>query len=623
MKKRYFKVNGMGCAVCSGKVEKAVRALPGIQECAVNLLGASMIVVGDASSAAIIEAVKKVGYEAIADEEAEEGRSGGMVSQRKDAPCRMLISMVLLSILCYVSMGHVMHGWPLPLPAFLSVGLLEAALSLAVLLLNFRYFTGAISAISHGAPNMDVLVSMGASVAFGYSVFLQISGASPHLLYYESAAMIPALVSIGKWLEERAKGKTTTAIVALAALAPKTARVIRDGVEVEIPNGEIVLGDIFVVRAGDGIPADGEVVSGNGMLDESMLTGESRPAEKHEASRVSAGTFIVSGELRCRAVGVGADTTLAQIIRLVEEASASKAPIARTADRIAAVFVPFIICIAAVTVAVWLLLGATMAFALSCGISVLVVSCPCAMGLATPVAIIVGNGIAARNGILFKTAAALEMAGRISTVAFDKTGTLTEICLPKHQPVVPGTPEHLRSDSPTAVKTLGKMGLKTVLISGDRPEIATDIGAKVGISELHAGVLPGDKSKIVGDLKAKGKVAMVGDGINDAPALTLADLGIAIGAGTDVAINAAEVVLVKNSPLDVVKTIRIGRGVLAVVRQNLFWAFAYNIIGIPLAAGLFYPIFGWHLTPAFGAAAMSLSSIIVVLNSLRLNIKRF
>lgn len=738
-----YDITGMSCAVCSARVEKAVRAVEGVTECSVNLLTNSMTVEGDATPDAVIAAVRAAGYGAsqTGKETPKSEEKRPEVRRSPRLLRRLVVSGLLLLALMYLSMGHVM--WQFPLPAFLGerpflVGLCQMLLAASVMVINRVFFVNGAKALLHRAPNMDTLVSLGSLASFGYSVYVLIAllsadaagdhvGAMSHLhdLYFESAAMIVTLITLGKLLEARAKGKTTTALEALLRLAPKTATVLREGREITVAVEELAVGDIFLVRPGEQIPTDGEVVDGQSAVNESALTGESLPVDKEIGSSVFAGTMNESGFLRCRATRVGEDTTLSQIIRMVSDASASKAPIAKAADRVSGIFVPVVLAIALVTLTVWLAVGESIGFAVARAVSVLVISCPCALGLATPVAIMVGTGMGAKHGILFKTAASLETAGRIGIVVLDKTGTITQgdpsvvglypregvqegellslaAALEEHSEhplsaairkkaeeervdilsttefsVLPGrglsakigeerllggslsfiesqisvsdddraravslakegkTPllfargdrlfgiiavaDTLKADSKEAVGRLRRMGLRVVMLTGDNENTAREIARQVGIDEVVAGVLPGGKEAVIRELQKEGKVAMVGDGINDAPALTAADLGLAIGAGTDVAIDAADTVLVKSRLSDVPDAILLGKATLRNIRQNLFWAFLYNVIGIPLAAGVWIPLFGWTLNPMFGAAAMSLSSVTVVGNALRLN----
>ncbi len=738
-----YNVTGMSCAACSARVEKAVSAVPGVTSVSVSLLTNAMGVEGSASPAAIIQAVENAGYgaskkgaakaaSASADEAALEDKETPILKRR------LLWSLGFLAVLMYASMGHMMLG--LPLPAFydgnhVAMGLTELLLAVIVMVINQKFFVSGFRSVLHGAPNMDTLVAMGSGAAFVYSVFAlfamtdaQVKGGTAAAeswmseFYFESAAMILTLITIGKTLEARSKGRTTDALKSLMKLSPQTAVVVRDGAETEIPIEQTQVGDIFVVRPGEHIPVDGVVIEGGGAVDESALTGESVPADKAPGDSVSAATVNRSGFLKCRATRVGENTALSQIIRMVSDAAATKAPIARIADKVSGVFVPTVIAIAAVTAVVWLILRGDVGFALARGISVLVISCPCALGLATPVAIMVGNGVGAKNGILFKTAAALESAGRVEIVALDKTGTVTEgqpratdflpsdgvsesellrfaaaleqysehplskavleaardrgLSIPEASDfqAVPGkgltasldgatlkggnaefaagtdtalqkradalavegkTPLYfsrdgkavgviavadvIKPDSAQAVRELRGMGIRVVMLTGDNRRTAEAIGRQAGVDEVIAGVLPDGKEKEIRRLRGQGRVAMVGDGINDAPALTRADTGIAIGAGTDVAIDAADVVLMKNSLMDVPAAIRLSRAALRNIHENLFWAFFYNAVGIPLAAGVFIPL-GVTLHPMFGAAAMSLSSFCVVSNALRLNL---
>ena len=743
---KQYAVTGMSCAACVARVEKAVRQVEGVDDCAVSLLTNSMGVEGDVDPAAVIAAVEGAGYGASVKGEAKNASSDvsadAALLEDRETPAlrrRLVASLGFLAALMYLSMGHMMLGWPLP--SFLdgnmiAQGILQMLLAGVVMVLNQAFFVSGTKSLLGGAPNMDTLVALGSFASFAYSVvaLLLMTGVSGDAgammayhedFYFESAAMILALITVGKMLEARSKGKTTDALKGLMQLAPRTATVLRDGAEVTIPASDIVLGEIFVVRPGEQIPVDGVVVEGAGAVNEAALTGESLPVDKAAGDRVSSATMNQSGFLKCRATRVGEDTTLAQIIRLVEDAAATKAPIAKLADRVSGVFVPVVIGLAVLTAAVWLMLGADMGFAVARGVSVLVISCPCALGLATPVAIMAGSGVGAKNGILFKTAAALEMLGRTEIVALDKTGTITrgepevtglypapgvteeellrvalaleaksehplsravlrraeeERLSPEtteHFEVVPGrglmatldgqkifggsrdfiaeqaalsetlaeqgdalagqgqTPlffardgqplgliavaDVIKEDSRRAVDDLRGMGIRTVMLTGDNRRTADAVGREAGVDEVIAGVLPDGKESVVRDLQAKGRTAMVGDGINDAPALTRADVGVAIGAGADVAVDAADVVLMKSRLADAVAAVRLSRATLTNIKENLFWAFVYNLVGIPLAAGVFIPLFGWKLTPMFGAAAMSLSSFCVVTNALRLN----
>lgn len=741
-----YTVTGMSCAACSLRVEKAVSSVKGVTSCSVNLLTNSMVVEGTASPEEIISAVTNAGYGAALKKESKEqiGQSEDTLTDRETPALkrRLIASLVFLIILMYVSMGHMMWGWPLP-PFFdnnhVAMGLLQLLLTVVIMVINQKFFISGFKSLWHRAPNMDTLVALGSSAAFLYSTFslfamtdAQVKGNADavikymHEFYFESAAMILALITLGKMLEARSKGKTTDALKSLMKLAPKTATILKDGVETVISVDQVVKGDIFVVRPGENIPVDGIVSDGSSAVDESSLTGESIPVDKAIGNTVSAGTLNLSGFIRCEATRVGEDTTLSQIIHMVSDASSSKAPIAKVADTVSGVFVPCVISIAVITTIVWLLLGQTIGFALARGISVLVISCPCALGLATPVAIMVGNGVGAKNGILFKTAVSLEKTGKTQIAVLDKTGTITQ-GKPQVTDIIPvnntsenellslayalekksehplaqaivkkaeedGFVEHkvdefkilpgngltatldgrillggnykfisekiqvpneikkksdnisdqgktplffaykdellgiiavadiIKNDSPQAIKELQNMGIYVVMLTGDNERTAKRIGEKVGVDEVIAGVLPDGKESVIRSLKQKGDVIMVGDGINDAPALTSADIGIAIGAGSDVAIDAADVVLIKNRLSDIPAAIRLSRATLKNIHENLFWAFIYNTIGIPLAAGVFINILGWQLNPMFGAAAMSLSSFCVVTNALRLNL---
>ena len=734
-----YSVTGMSCAACSARVEKAVSAVPGVTSCAVSLLTNSMGVDGTAAPADIVRAVENAGYGASLKGAKRAAPAAAAADELADHETpklkkRLISSVAVLLVLMYFSMGHM---WGAPMPRWLhhnsvGMGLIQLLLAGIVLVINQNFFISGFRSAVKGAPNMDTLVAMGSAAAYLWSVYelftLTIDPMAEADLYFESAAMILTLITVGKTLEAHSKGKTTDALRSLMQLSPKTARLERNGEEVVVPAEEVVLGDIFLVRPGDSIPVDGVVLSGASAVNESALTGESLPVDKAENDKVSAGTINQSGFLRCRATGVGEDTALSQIIRMVSDAAATKAPIAKTADKVAGVFVPTVIGIAAVTIIVWLLVGQTFGYALARGISVLVISCPCALGLATPVAIMVGSGVGAKNGILFKTAASLEETGRTQIVVLDKTGTITtgqpEITdlLPadgvsedellrfaaaleskSEHPLsrailngfashgsecpeaedfaaVPGrgltakiegytvcggnadfirekaalsesitrraaaladegkTPLYfsrnnellgviavadvMKSDAAEAIRELKGMGLRVVMLTGDNARTAAAIGSAAGVDAVVAGVLPDGKEAVIRKLRESGKVAMVGDGINDAPALTRADVGLAVGAGTDVAIDAADVVLMKSGVSDVSAAIRLSRAALRNIRENLFWAFIYNIIGIPLAAGVWIPIFGWTLQPMFGALAMSLSSFCVVTNALRLNLFR-
>ena len=762
---KQYTVTGMSCAACSARVEKAVSKVDGVTSCSVSLLTNSMGVEGSATDAQIVEAVEQAGYGASPKgtaTESENDKANNSLEQLKAAQDalvdretpklrnRLIASLIFLVVLMYFSMGHMMWGWPLPEffnGNHVAMGLLQLLLTVAVMVINQKFFISGFKGLIHGAPNMDTLVALGSAASFGYSVYAlfamtaaQVNGdmdavmSYMHEFYFESAAMILALITVGKMLEAHSKGKTTDALKSLMQLAPKTATVVRDGVEQEISVDAVKKGDIFVVRPGENIPVDGEIIDGTTAVNESALTGESIPVDKQPKDAVSAATVNQSGFIRCRATRVGEDTTLSQIIQMVSDAAATKAPIAKIADRVSGVFVPAVITIAIITIIAWLIAGETVGFALARGISVLVISCPCALGLATPVAIMVGNGKGAKSGILFKTAASLEATGRTQIVALDKTGTITS-GEPKVTDIVPdekffegignhagallaiaasveAKSEHplakaimeraktdeiavaevtdfsavvgngltailagkmikagnlafvskfvkvsddmrakavkfskegktplffaaddrlcgiiavadtIKEDSPEAVRQLKNMGIRVVMLTGDNEQTANAIGKQAGVDEVIAGVLPDGKEAVIRKLKNQGRVAMVGDGINDAPALTRADMGIAIGAGSDVAIDAADVVLMKSRLIDVPAAVRLSRATLTNIHENLFWAFFYNVIGIPLAAGLWYPLLGWKLNPMFGAAAMSLSSFCVVTNALRLNLCR-
>ena len=742
-----YTVTGMSCAACSARVEKAVSAVPGVTSCSVSLLTNSMGVEGTASAEAVVSAVQAAGYgaslkgapsapTAAAQEDALADRETPALKRR------LIASLGFLLALMYVSMGHMMWGWPLPAclaDNHVAMGLLQMLLTIAVMVINQKFFINGFKSLFHGAPNMDTLVALGAAASFGYSTYAlfamtgaQVRGDAAavmqymHEFYFESAAMILALITVGKMLEARSKGKTTDALRSLMKLAPQTATLVRGGQELAVPIAQVRRGDVFVVRPGESIPVDGVVLEGESAVNESALTGESIPVDKAVGDSVSAATTNQSGFLRCEATRVGEDTTLSQIIKMVSDAAATKAPIAKVADRVSGVFVPTVIALAILTTAVWLLCGQSIGFALARGISVLVISCPCALGLATPVAIMVGNGLGAKNGILFKTAVSLEETGKTEIVALDKTGTITQgeprvtdvlpaegmtqgallslaaaleqrsehplaravmmraeedgltaapvgdfhalpgngltatlsgktllggslsfvssrVDVPRsirqkaealaeegktpllfaqagHLAGVIAVADVIKADSPAAIAALRNMGIRVVMLTGDNERTARAIGRLAGVDEVIAGVLPEGKESVIRRLQAQGKVAMVGDGINDAPALTRADIGVAIGAGTDVAIDAADVVLMKSRLSDVPAAIRLSRATLRNIHENLFWAFFYNVIGIPLAAGVWIPLFGWTLNPMFGAAAMSLSSFCVVSNALRLNL---
>ena len=748
---KQYTVTGMSCAACSARVEKAVSKVPGVTSCSVSLLTNSMGVEGTATEQEIIKAVKDAGYgaskkgEGAAKAQPAQALAGEDMLKDRETPVlkrRLIASVGFLIVLMYFSMGHMMWNWPLP--AFMDgnhvmMGLVQLYLTVIIMVINQKFFINGFKSLFHGAPNMDTLVALGSFASFGYSsyalfamTYAEHQGDAEavmgymHEFYFESAAMILTLITVGKMLEARSKGKTTDALKSLMKLSPKTAVVEKEGKETEVPVEQVRIGDVFVVRPGENIPVDGVVLEGNSAVNEAALTGESIPVDKQAGDRVSAATINQSGFIRCEATRVGEDTTLSQIIRMVSDAAATKAPIAKVADKVSGIFVPAVISIAVLTVIVWLIAGESVGFALARGISVLVISCPCALGLATPVAIMVGNGMGAKNGILFKTAVSLEETGKVEIVALDKTGTITS-GEPKVTDVLAadGTSEEellklayslesrsehplakaivaygaekqaeqipvsefkalpgnglegkvgdadvkggslkfaqsqteisekikgqaeklaeegktplmflkngilagmiavadvIREDSPQAVKELQNMGIEVVMLTGDNERTAKAIGRQAGVDRVIAGVLPDGKEEVIRRLKEQGKVAMVGDGINDAPALTRADMGIAIGAGADVAIDAADVVLVKSRLSDVPAAIRLSRGTLRNIHENLFWAFFYNVIGIPLAAGIWIPIFGWKLNPMFGAAAMSLSSFCVVTNALRLNL---
>ena len=743
-----YHVTGMNCAACSARVEKAVSKVKGVTSCSVSLLTNSMGVEGTAESSAVIEAVKAAGYGASlknAKEENKEAETGLEDTQTPLLKKRLIASVVFLIVLMYFSMGHMMWGWPLPAwftDNHVGMGLVQMILAAIIMVINQQFFISGFKALWHRSPNMDTLVAMGSMASFVWSVYAllamtraQTDGNAELVMeymmefYFESAAMILTLITVGKMLEARSKGKTTDALKSLISLAPKTAVVERDGKEVTVSVDEVQKGDIFVVRPGENIPVDGQVIEGNSAVNEAAITGESIPVDKAEGDMVRSATINQSGFLRCKATRVGEDTTLSQIIRLVEDASATKAPIAKVADKVSGVFVPVVITIAVITTLVWLLAGQNFAYALARGISVLVISCPCALGLATPVAIMVGNGMGAKSGILFKTAVSLEETGKTQIVALDKTGTITR-GEPKVTDVLPAEgiseeelltmaytleqkSEHplakavleeaqsrelkprmitdftalpgnglsgktegssllggsytfirekieengeklqqqaeqlakqgktpllfakdekllgmiavadvIKEDSPQAIAELQNMGIKVVMLTGDNEQTARAIGKQAGVDEVIAGVLPDGKEQVIGSLKQQGKTIMVGDGINDAPALTRADIGIAIGAGADIAMDAADIVLMKSRLSDIPAAIRLSRATLKNIHENLFWAFFYNVIGIPLAAGVWIPLFGWKLNPMFGALAMSLSSFCVVSNALRLNLFR-
>ena len=742
-----YNVTGMSCAPCSARVEKAVSKVEGVTSCSVSLLTNSMGVKGTASPDAIIDAVTKAGYGASlkGGDTAQTASPDKSALEDHDTPVlkkRLIASVGFLAVLMYISMGHMMWNWPLP--SFfngnhIAMGLVQMLLTIIIMVINRKFFVSGFQSLLHRSPNMDTLVALGSGAAFVYSTYAlfamtdaQVKGNMDavmnymHEFYFESAAMILTLITVGKMLEAHSKGKTTDALKGLMDLSPKTAVLLRSGKEVTVPIEQVHKGDQFVVRPGESIPVDGVILEGASAVNESALTGESIPVDKVAGDSVSAATINQSGFLRCEATRVGEDTTLSQIIRMVSDAAATKAPIAKIADKVSGIFVPAVIAIAIVTIAVWLLVGQTVGYALARGISVLVISCPCALGLATPVAIMVGNGVGAKHGILFKTAVSLEEAGKVQIVALDKTGTITcgepkvtdilpaenvteqelltlalaleqksehplakailqygeeqqltasavsdfqalpgngltgvlngsKLCGGNYQCVaaVAAVPDEmqqqartlaesgktplffsrdnqllgiiavadvLKEESPEAIRQLQHMGIQVVMLTGDNEQTAKAIGKQAGVDHVIAGVLPDGKEAVIRKLAAQGKVAMVGDGINDAPALTRADIGIAIGAGTDVAIDAADIVLMKSRLTDVPAAIRLSRAALRNIHENLFWAFIYNIIGIPLAAGVWIPLFGWKLNPMFGAAAMSLSSFCVVTNALRLNL---
>lgn len=743
-----FNVTGMSCAACSARVEKAVKNTKGVTDCAVNLLTNSMTVDGTATDEEIINAVEKAGYGAsnadLSDKVSNKKTNSddAQKKQTKELRNRMLVSLVFLIFLMYISMGHMMWGFPLPHffdGNHIAMGMVQMLLAIIIMFINKKFFVSGFRGLIHKAPNMDTLVALGSGASFIYSLVIlfamtdaQVKNDSEavmgymHDFYFESAAMILVLITFGKMLESYSKGKTTDALNSLKNLAPETAVIIKDGTETEIAIENLSKGDIFILKPGDRVPADGVIVEGNSSVDESVLTGESVPCDKKTGDKVSAATINKEGFLKCRAEKVGSETALAGIIRMVSDASATKAPVAKAADKVSGIFVPAVIIIAVVTTIIWLLAGQDFGYALSRGISVLVISCPCALGLATPVAIMVGNGLGAKNGILFKTAASLEQAGKIQIVALDKTGTITKgepevtdivtfVDISKEEFIslaasLEAKSEHplagavtayaklgnyslyetkdfishtgkgpegvvnnkimhagnkkyiseysdiseevsdcimkfssqgktplifeadnkiigiiavadtIREDSQEAIKAFKELGIRTVMLTGDNKETAEYIADLAGVDEVAAGLLPDDKEKVIRKLKKYGKTAMIGDGINDAPALTRADTAIAIGAGTDIAIDSADIVLMKSSLLDAVSAVRLSRQTLKNIHENLFWAFIYNILGIPLAAGVWIPLFGLKLSPMFGAAAMSLSSFCVVSNALRLNL---
>ena len=739
----HFEITGMSCAACSSRVEKAVGSLEGVQECTVNLLTNSMIVEGRATREEITAAVKKAGYGVVEKPEDKKKTTGEDTTDKevKKLRKRLVVSLVFLLVLMYFSMGHMMWNWPVP--GFMEgnhvmMGLLQMLLTIVIMVINQKFFINGYQSLFRGAPNMDTLVALGASAAFGYSLYSLFAMTTAVMnqdhqavmrymneFYFESAAMILTLITLGKMLEARSKGKTTDALKSLMKLAPQTAVLIRDGEEVTVPVETVQIGDVFAVRPGENIPVDGVVLEGSSAVNEAALTGESIPVDKEEGDQVSAATTNQSGYLKCRAKRVGEDTTLSQVIQMVSDAAATKAPIAKVADRVSGIFVPTVIGIAVMTFFAWVLTGHSFGFSLARAISVLVISCPCALGLATPVAIMVGNGVGARRGVLFKNAVSLEQAGKIQIMALDKTGTITMgqpqvtdiytaegvekeqllhlaasleagsehplaravmkkakdkkintdavtdfrvlpgngvqavwkeqtllggslLFIRKQMKVEPelaevsdhmaeqgktpllfaknnqvigilGVEDTVKEDSKEAIEALKEMGITTVMLTGDNEKTARSIAEKVGVDHRVAGVLPDGKEQVIRQLKKQGTVAMVGDGINDAPALVQADIGIAIGAGTDVAVDAADIVLMKSNLMSAVEAVRLSQSTLKNIHENLFWAFFYNVLGIPLAAGVFYPLFGILLNPMFGAAAMSLSSFCVVSNALRLN----
>ena len=739
----HFEITGMSCAACSSRVEKAVGSLEGVQECTVNLLTNSMIVEGRATREEITAAVKKAGYGVVEKPEDKKKTTGEDTTDKevKKLRTRLVVSLVFLLVLMYFSMGHMMWNWPVP--GFMEgnhvmMGLLQMLLTIVIMVINQKFFINGYQSLFRGAPNMDTLVALGASAAFGYSLYSLFAMTTAVMnqdhqavmrymneFYFESAAMILTLITLGKMLEARSKGKTTDALKSLMKLAPQTAVLIRDGEEVTVPVETVQIGDVFAVRPGENIPVDGVVLEGSSAVNEAALTGESIPVDKEEGDQVSAATTNQSGYLKCRAKRVGEDTTLSQVIQMVSDAAATKAPIAKVADRVSGIFVPTVIGIAVMTFFAWVLTGHSFGFSLARAISVLVISCPCALGLATPVAIMVGNGVGARRGVLFKNAVSLEQAGKIQIMALDKTGTITmgqpqvtdiytaegvekeqllhlaasleagsehplaravmkkakdkkintdavtdfrvlpgngvqavwkeqtllggslhfirkqmkvepelaevsdhmaeqgktPLLFAKNNQVIGilGVEDTVKEDSKEAIEALKEMGITTVMLTGDNEKTARAIAEKVGVDHRVAGVLPDGKEQVIRQLKKQGTVAMVGDGINDAPALVQADIGIAIGAGTDVAVDAADIVLMKSNLMSAVEAVRLSQSTLKNIHENLFWAFFYNVLGIPLAAGVFYPLFGILLNPMFGAAAMSLSSFCVVSNALRLN----
>lgn len=624
-----FVVTGMSCAACSSRVENVVGTLEGVSSCSVNLLTGSMIVEGDLGADAIIEAVVGAGYGARMKKPEDSLTGAQNTSDETDRMAvRLILSGVILAALMYVSMGHMMAGWPVPSVMDKNlklIGWYELILAGAIIGVNFRFFVNGVKGIINKAPNMDTLVALGSGASYIYSIitlakitFSQELYPDIHSagdFYFESAAMILTLVSVGKLLEAKAKGRTSDAIKGLLQLSPKTVTLVNGGVETKVNAEEVKVGDHFLVYPGSAIPVDGIVLEGEGLIDESSLTGESIPVRKNHGSQVMSGTFVKDGRLVCEAVRVGRDTTLAQIVKMVSDATATKAPIARIADKVAGIFVPGVVGIALITFAAWMIADAEIGVALSRAICVLVVSCPCAMGLATPVAIMVGTGIGAKQGILFKNATALEQTGHTEVVMLDKTGTITK------GRVEVGTKDEIREDSAQAVALLKKMGLRIVMLTGDNEITAGEIANKVGIDSVISSLLPGGKEENIVKMQEMATVMMVGDGINDAPALTKADIGCAIGAGSDIAIDAADVVLMKNTLKDVAMAIDISKATLRTIKENLFWAFIYNTVGILLATGVMIPFTGWSVNPMICAGCMSLSSFCVVMNSLRLNLK--
>ena len=623
-----YTVTGMSCAACQARVEKAVSAVPGVESCAVSLLTNSMGVEGTASADDIIKAVERAGYGAsIKGADLRSAEDALKDTETPKLKRRLVLSIGFLLLLMYFSMGHHMLGLPVPAlfdESFAACGFVQMVLTLIVMFINRQFFISGFRSLMSGAPNMDTLVAMGSAVAFAWSVVVLARGSGD--FYFEAAAMIVTLITIGKMLEAMSKGKTTNALRGLMELAPQTVALFEDGAERTVPVEEVKVGDIFIVRPGDNIPVDGIVVEGSTSVNESALTGESVPVDKKAGDMISAATLNQSGRILAKATRVGEDTTLSQIIKMVSDAAATKAPIARIADKVSGYFVPAVLIIALIVTILWLICGAEMGYALARGISVLVISCPCALGLATPVAIMVGNGVGARNGILFKTAQSQEEAGRVNIVVLDKTGTITKglpMDMLKQSPddlEIIAAVDTIREDSPEAVRQLRNMGIRVVMLTGDKEETARNIARQAGIDEVISEVKPEGKEREVRKLKKEGKVAMVGDGINDAPALTRADVGIAIGAGTDVAIDAADVVLMNSSLLDVPAAIRLSRATLRNIHENLFWAFIYNVALIPVAAGAYVHLTGWTMNPMLGAAAMSLSSFCVCMNALRLNL---